>query len=50
MDTIATVDTVVAEPQPELTAEQIVIDRELTFDKYTLKDSYTYQKETRTIQ
>ena len=50
MDTIATVDTVVAEPQPELTAEQIVIDRELTFDKYTLEDSYEYKDETRTIQ
>ena len=49
-DTIATADTVVAEPQPELTAEQIVIDRELTFDKYTLEDSYEYKEETRTIQ
>lgn len=50
MDSIIATDTVVADSQPELTAEQIVIDRELTFDKYTLQDSYTYQKETRTIQ
>ena len=48
--TIVATDTVVAEPQPELTVEQIVIDRELTFDKYTLEDSYKYQKKTRTIQ
>ncbi len=50
VDTIVATDTVVAEPQPELTVEQIVIDRELTFDKYTLEDSYKYQKKTRTIQ
>lgn len=50
MDSIIATDTVVADSQPELTAEQIVIDRELSFDKYTLQDSYTYQKETRTIQ
>ena len=50
VDTVMVADTVVAEPQPELTAEQIVIDRKLTFDKYTLKDSYKYQKKTRTIQ
>ena len=50
VDTIVATDTVVAEPQPELTAEQIVIDRELTFDKYTLEDSYEYKEETRTIQ
>ena len=50
VDTITAADTVVAEPQPELTVEQIVIDRELSFDKYTLEDSYKYQKKTRTIQ
>ena len=50
VDTITAADTVVAEPQPELTAEQIVIDRELSFDKYTLEDSYEYKEETRTIQ
>ena len=50
MDTIVAADTVVAEPQAELTAEQIVIDRELSFDKYTLEDSYEYKEETRTIQ
>ena len=50
VDTIVATDTVVAEPQPELTVEQIVIDRELAFDKYTLEDSYKYQKKTRTIQ
>lgn len=50
MDTIVASDTVVAEPQAELTAEQIVIDRELSFDKYTLEDSYEYKEETRTIQ
>ena len=50
MDSIIATDTVVANSQPELTVEQIVIDRELTFDKYTLEDSYTYQKKTRTIQ
>lgn len=49
-DTIAIADTIVAEPQPELTADQIVIDRELTFDKYTLEDSYEYKEKTRTIQ
>lgn len=50
MDSIIATDTVVADSQPELTVEQIVIDRELAFDKYTLEDSYQYQKETRTIQ
>ena len=50
MDSIIATDTVVANSQPELTVEQIVIDRELAFDKYTLEDSYQYQKETRTIQ
>ena len=50
VDTIVATDTVVVEPQPELTVEQIVIDRELSFDKYTLEDSYKYQKKTRTIQ
>ena len=50
VDTIVATDTVVAEPQPELTVEQIVIDRELAFDKYTLEDSYEYKEETRTIQ
>ena len=33
IDTTATADTVVAEPKRELMADQIVIDRELTFDK-----------------
>ena len=50
MDSIIATDTVVANSQPELTVEQIVIERELTFDKYTLEDSYTYQKKTRIIQ
>ena len=44
MDSIIATDTVVADSQPELTVEQIVIDRELAFDKYTLEDSYQYQK------